>query len=269
MGQRPKKPGVSFTPVERHGNVWIKRDDLYQVAGVSGGKARTCWHLAQGAPGLVTAGASSSPQVNIVAHIAKELGIPCRCHVPSGKLRPEVQAAAYAGAEIEQHKPGYNTVIIKRARDDAAKRGWREVPFGMECVEAVEQTAHQVGNLPRDIERIVVPVGSGMSLAGILTGLRDSGRSIPVLGVKVGADPTKRLDKYAPHWRELSDLVDSGVPYEDEVHVDFPIKLDPIYEAKCVEFLQPGDLLWVVGIRESAAVLPSPGAPGGNKLQGK
>ena len=176
----------------------------------------------------------------------------------------------HAGAEIEQHKPGYNSVIIKRARDDAAQRGWREIPFGMECVEAVQQTAQQVGNLPRNIERIVVPVGSGMSLAGILTGLCNSGRSIPVLGVKVGADPTKRLDKYAPpNWRELSEIVDSGVPYARKVQVDFPIKLDPIYEAKCVKFLRPGDLLWVVGIRESAAVLPSPGAPGGNKFQGK
>ncbi len=261
---------MSFTPVERHGNMWVKRDDAFSIADVNGGKARTCWHLAQGAPGLVTAGARSSPQVNIVAHIAKELGIPCRCHVPSGELLPEVQAAAYAGAEIEQHRPGYSTVINKRARDDAAERGWREIPFGMECVEAVQQTAQQVGNLPRNIERIVVPVGSGMSLAGILTGLCNSGRSIPVLGVKVGADPTKRLDKYAPQdWRKSCDLVASGVPYAREVHVEFPIELDPIYEAKCVEFLKPGDLLWVVGIRESAAVLPSPGAPGGNKLQGK
>ena len=71
-----------YTPIESSGGYYFKRDDLYRVAGVSGGKARTCWGLAQGAPGLVTAGSRHSPQVNIVAHIAQELGVPCRVHVP-------------------------------------------------------------------------------------------------------------------------------------------------------------------------------------------
>jgi hypothetical protein len=132
------------TPVERRGNVWVKRDDLFSVAGVSGGKVRSCWHLAQGATGLVTAGSRSSPQVNIVAHIAKALGIPCRVHTPAGDLSPEVLSAQAAGAEVVQHKAGYNNVIIKRARDDAKAQGWREIPFGMECTEAVTQTRGQV-----------------------------------------------------------------------------------------------------------------------------
>jgi len=28
------------------------------------------------------------------------------------------------------------------------------------------------------------------------------------------------------------------------------MELDPIFEAKCLPFLQPGDLFWVVGIRQ-------------------
>lgn len=63
-----------LTPVDKHGDYWMKRDDLYRVAGVCGGKVRTCWNLAQGAKGLVTAGSRSSPQCNIVAHIAQKLG---------------------------------------------------------------------------------------------------------------------------------------------------------------------------------------------------
>ena len=31
------------TPVQRIDHVWVKRDDLYHVAGVNGGKARACW----------------------------------------------------------------------------------------------------------------------------------------------------------------------------------------------------------------------------------
>ena len=58
------------TPLQQVGNFLVKRDDLFEIAGVCGGKARTCWAMSQGAPGLVTAGSRSSPQANIVAHVA-------------------------------------------------------------------------------------------------------------------------------------------------------------------------------------------------------
>lgn len=248
----------TLTPVTLHvlpggGEIWLKRDDTFSVAGVCGGKVRSCWHLAQGARGLVTAGSRASPQVNIVAHIAARLGVPCRVHVPSGQLSPEVAAAHDVGATVVQHRPGYNTVIVRRARDDAAARGWREIPFGMECHEAVAQTAGQVCDLP-PAARIVVPVGSGMSLAGILHGLKRAGVKIPVLGVVVGADPAERLDRHAPPlWREMAKLVPAGVDYHKSVNASVDdVSLDPVYEAKCARFLRPGDLLWCVGIRQTA-----------------
>lgn len=228
------------------------------VAGVNGGKVRSCYHLATtpNVPkGLVTAGARSSPQANIVAHIARELGIPCRIHMPSGELQEQGELAREAGAEIVQHKPGYNTVIVKRARDDAAVRGWREIPFGMECAAAVGQTATQITSDMQDkFGRIVVPVGSGMTLCGILHGLRVTGQtSIPVVGVAVGADPTKRLDRYAPiGWRHNVTLVTPEEKYHEEAfgpHDVEGVSVDPIYEAKCIPYLKRGDLFWIVGSR--------------------
>jgi 1-aminocyclopropane-1-carboxylate deaminase/D-cysteine desulfhydrase-like pyridoxal-dependent ACC family enzyme len=243
-----------LTPIEPRGAYWLKRDDLWRVAGVPGGKARTCWALAQGATGLVTAGSRASPQVNIVAQIALRLGVPCRAHTPTGKLSSEVQAAKDAGAEIIQHGAGYNSVIVSRAKADAAATGYREIPFGMECQEAVTQTRRQVRAIPAAVKRIVVPVGSGMSLAGILHGLRDADIDLPVLGVVVGAEPYKRLDAYAPlFWRTLVDLVPAGVDYHKAIDADVGgVKLDPHYEAKCVRHMLPGDMLWIVGIRATA-----------------
>lgn len=241
------------TPIERHGDVYLKRDDLWCIAGVPGGKVRTCWALAQGAGGLVTAGSRASPQVNIVAHVAQRLGIPCRAHTPSGDLSAEVQAAELAGAEIVQHDAGRNTVIVARAREDAEERGWTEIPFGMECEEAINQTRRQVQELPADVGRIVVPVGSGMSLAGVLWGMVDQEIDRPVIGVVVGADPVKRLDKYGPpDWRDRVELVPAGADYHDDVDATIGgVRLDPHYEAKCAEFLEPGDLLWIVGVRQT------------------
>ncbi len=245
-----------LTPVELHGGHWVKRDDLFAIPGGAGGKVRTCLTLARGADaGLITAGSRQSPQVNIVAGVAAALGLPCRVHVPAAKggLTPELAAAQATGAEIVEHRPGHNSVIIARAREDAAARGWTEIPFGMECAEAVAATAAQVANLPADAKRLVVPVGSGMSLAGILSGLAAAGRDLPVLGVKVGADPSKRLDRYAPGWRERAELLDSPLDYHQHAPVTElgALRLDPVYEAKCLPFLQEGDVLWVVGCRET------------------
>lgn len=253
----------ALTPVERVGDVLLKRDDLFRVAGVSGGKVRTCWRLSAGASGgLVTAGSRASPQANIVAQIARRLGLACRVHTPTGALSPELVDAQRAGAEVVQHRAGYNGVIVARAREDAAARGWREIPFGMECAEAVEETASQVENLPwGDFSRLVVPVGSGMSLAGVLAGLERAGRlgAFPVLAVRVGADPSRRLARWAPAgWAGAVELVASPLDY----HRDAPecrlgdLLLDPVYEAKCLPFLRPGDLLWVVGVRRTAAGPP-------------
>jgi 1-aminocyclopropane-1-carboxylate deaminase/D-cysteine desulfhydrase-like pyridoxal-dependent ACC family enzyme len=247
----------TITPLQQVGDFLLKRDDLFEVVGVCGGKARTCWSMAQGAPGLVTGGSRSSPQIKIVAYIAKALGVPCRVHVPTGDLTPELRAAEAAGAVVIRDSPGHNTVIAARARDDdAIGRGWRLIPFGMECPQAIQQTAAQA-TLTRDqqasVRRVVVPVGSGMSLAGILHGLAQASFRVPVVGVVVGTDPVKRLDKWAPaHWRDLCSLVRTDV---DGFQKPSPVtrlrdvELDPFFEAKCLEFLKPGDLLWVVGIR--------------------
>jgi len=237
-------------------NIYIKRDDLFSIAGVNGGKVRSCFYLATHPDvpkGLVTAGARSSPQANIVARLARHLGIPCRIHMPSGEMSEQGLLAQEAGAEIIQHRAGYNSVIVKRARDDALRLGWREIPFGMECWEAVNETAKEVEpDFQYRFRRIVIPVGSGMSLCGVLTGLRDTHQAIPVLGVIVGASPLKRLNKYAPmNWQNQVTLVNSGFTYHTKAKDCYigDIELDSIYEAKCLRFLTSGDLLWVVGSR--------------------
>jgi 1-aminocyclopropane-1-carboxylate deaminase/D-cysteine desulfhydrase-like pyridoxal-dependent ACC family enzyme len=272
----------ALTPVQQRGAYWIKRDDAFTIGDAgNGGKVRSCLSLAKSAvDGLVTAGSRSSPQVGIVAGVAKALGLPCRVHTPRGDAGPDVQLALDNGAERIVHPAGdttktgtlrtgsgggFNNVIKAAAAADAAERGWTEIPFGMECDAAIEANRGQVANLPREALRLVVPVGSGMSLAGILWGLQDTGNDVPVVGVVVGADPTKRLNKYAPPgWKDRVTLVKAGVSYDKHVDNVFEgVLLDPVYEAKCIPHLRPGDCLWVVGRRASAAppkqVITSPG----------
>ncbi|WP_374940779.1 pyridoxal-phosphate dependent enzyme [Bradyrhizobium sp. SRS-191] len=243
------------TPVDRVGKFWLKREDNFTVCGVNGGKARACFALASRANrGLITAAARQSPQSVIVAAIARGTGLPCRIHTAAGAMTQELARAGKLGAEIIFHQAGYNTVINRRALDDGAATGWTVIPFGMACSEAVQLTARQVINIPDSAKRLVVPVGSGVTLAGVLAGLSEIERCLPVIGVVVGADPMRRLDQLAPPgWRSLVQLRQSRSPYRrspKRTHLG-DVALDPIYEAKCLSFLKPEDCLWVVGHRDS------------------
>jgi 1-aminocyclopropane-1-carboxylate deaminase/D-cysteine desulfhydrase-like pyridoxal-dependent ACC family enzyme len=263
---------AATTPVERRGNAWVKRDDLFTVPGELGGvggKVRSCLQLVTEAmrerpvKRLVTAGSRHSPQVVIVAAVAAHLGLDCTAHVPASKeASPELTSAAVLGASLVEHRPGYNTVIVARAREDADGDPWAiHVPFGMETPHAVSTTRAQAAalfdNWPEGARRLVVPVGSGMTLAGILAAARPGGPEI--VGVQVGADPTDRLNRYAPAgWRKRVTLVKSELAYEERVvgAAIHGLELDPVYEAKCLPFLASDDVLWVVGRRPDAAVSP-------------
>lgn len=277
-----------YTPIEAHhlggeGLVYVKRDDTFQIAGIRGGKVRACWHLAQqlnapprrtgllapwppaGPRGLITASARKSPQMQIVARLAAKLGVPCRLHTASGEYTEEMRDAEAHGGVLVQHKPGYNSVIMARAEMDAANSGWVYIPFGMEHKDAMYCTRKQVGSIALEMgfgrirkpKRVVICLGSGMSAAGVMWGLRDFGdgamAKIPMVGVRIGADPTRRLDEFAPRdWRGQLTIVTSKHKYTDAVPTtELPFELDPHYEGKCQEYLEPGDLFWVVGIRAS------------------
>jgi DNA modification methylase len=240
----------AITPVQQRGAYWFKRDDLFDINGATGGKARATLVMADGAKGLVTVSSRTSPQNARAARVAQHLGLPCRCHTGIGPWTEEVAEAELAGAVVIKHKPPRLSVLKKRAEDDAAERDWRLIPWGAVGPEAVHAAAVQTSNLPAEASRIIVPVGSGATLAGVLIGLAEKGDTRPVVGVKVGADPTPVLDAYAPpDWRERVELVDSGLKFErhaPRTRLE-GMELEPTYEAKCIPFMRQGDLLWIVG----------------------
>lgn len=268
IGPRPVVSNPeALTPIEQRGSYWFKRDDLFDVGGARGGKARSCLALAREGTalndiGLVTASSRHSPQALIVARVARAMDRRARLHMPAGPETPVTAALRkMLDVEIIMHRPGHNSVIIARAQADAMQNiGWQYIPFGMECWTAVNSTMLQASSLTREllwphgpVERIVIPVGSAISVSGVLAHLVGQKAEPPlVVGVKVGADPTKRLDKWAPpFWRHYLKLVDSGMDYGKPAPVtEFQgIGLDLYYEAKCIPFLKPNDLLWIVGHR--------------------
>lgn len=262
---------AEITPVQQRGSYWLKRDDLFSFNGATGGKARATLVMAAGAEGIVAVSARTSPQNARAARVAQGLGIPCRCHTGIGAWTEELAEAELAGATIEKHKPARLSVMKKRAEDDAEARDWKLIPWGAVGPEAVHAAAVQTSNIPAEALRIVVPVGSGATLAGVLKGLAAKGDERPVLGVRVGADPTSVLDEYAPGgWRDRCDLVDAGIPFEKHAPRTRleGLELEPTYEAKCIPFLRSGDLLWIVGGPARPPVVGPQGHPEPTWIEG-
>ena len=259
--------GARMTPVEKVGNNYIKRDDLFKYAGQRGGKVRSAKYLVDKTDKkcLTTAGNRNSPQINIIASIGRKIGKPVVAFTSTGELGAEVKLAKEKGAVIKQVAPGYETVITRRAKDYAERNGCEYIPFGMDTPDVHHLTAQQVANIPRDVDRIVIPVGSASSIIGVIKGVLETKRNIKVLGVVVGANPIKKLNKYVPNWRSVASLVHPKLKYHEPAkETNFNgIELDPFYEAKTLPYLKLGDLLWVVGVREGSAEEPKGRSEGG------
>lgn len=268
MPRRIQMPTPQLTPIERVGRMWLKRDDLYAIAGATGGKARGCHAIMvdasdNGIAGMVTATARSSVQMVVVARMAAKFGCPCRIHTAAAKgTTQSIERAIKAGADVVEHRPGYTSVCIARAIEDAGGLRWLYIPFGMEHVAAVREIAGQVTGIPKGVKRIVVPVGGGVTLAGVLTGLARERLDIPVVGVRVGGDPSKRIDRLGvPLWRSRVKIVNASVDYGTPVEAEIGnVILDPYYEAKCAEVLRPDDLFWIVGHRNAPWDSPAYGS---------
>lgn len=249
---------ITLTPIDFSEGIYFKREDQFTFHNVNGGKVRSALKLTQNAKmGLVTAGSRKSPQIQIISEIAKYNHLPFIAYAPMGELTTELLYAKNNGAIINQIPMGFNNNLIKKSSRKALELGYTYVPFGMDSEEVLEEISNQVQNIPKECKRIVVTVGSGITLCGILRGLEKYGINKEILGIIVGANPEKRLNKYVSanlfnsslDWRGRCKLVKSNKDYHDEVRDTLfcGIDLDSIYEAKCIPYIEKGDLFWIIG----------------------
>ncbi len=201
------------TPVARvdagGGPLWVKRDDL--TAGLLGGsKVRPLEFLLAGArPGqtVLTIGGVGSTHILTTATYARALGL----RVLAVRWPHEMNAlahrvAARAGSLCDEcltarSVPG----AMARAAWIRARRPVRYVPFGgssplgiLGHVEGALELAEQVaaGVLPEPA-RLVVPLGSGGTAAGLAVGLTIAGLGTTVVAARVGPRP------FAGRWRVM------------------------------------------------------------------
>ena len=219
-----------LTPVEKIENVFVKRDDTFSIAGVKGGKVRSAYMLIQeginkGYREFVTAGSRFSPQCEIISYLCQYLNLKCHLFMPRGESTSVIEHIKNNNlSELHRTKVGYNNVICSYAKTFALENNFCYIPFGMECEENIEITKHQVLNIPKEVKRIVMPCGSGMSMISVISGLDHYEMfDKEVVGVSVGKDPSKNFKKYLPAYfidifsvlkKVKYSIIKSELPYE-------------------------------------------------------
>lgn len=270
----------NLTPIERHENILFKRDDLFKPfpdLEISGGKIRQCMaliynnynYISRFCNGTVaTASSVHSPQGIIVCRVAKEFGFKSILGLGNQKNVEEakknhgmVRRAAELGADIRiLSKLGYNTALYSKLMEQSHRSKFYIVQFGVSLNNNKEAVigsiANQVANLPDRLDNLVIPVGSGISMMGILLGIKKFRKKIDsIYGIQIAnVSRTKAIDSMVKGIN-YKFIQDPTYPYAKEVYhtIGDSLTLDPIYEAKAYEYMQnklnlSGEtLFWIVG----------------------
>jgi len=248
----------AITPVEHVGNIWLKREDLFNFQGFSGAKVRATISLFEKAralnyPGVACYASRGSPQLALVSAVAKSFGMEshgfcANAVTPTDPLR----IAKSHGMVLHEIYPGYPSVVKYRASAFADKLGFSLLPFGLCSEEAfglAEAQALAFLSSGVGCKRLVTVAGSGTNLVGVLRAMVSKGCSLPVLAVLVGHDCRKTVAAHVSPKGLNVQFVFSPLKYHQVSNYTGVngVALDLRYDAKAVPYLQPGDLLWVIG----------------------
>jgi 1-aminocyclopropane-1-carboxylate deaminase/D-cysteine desulfhydrase-like pyridoxal-dependent ACC family enzyme len=246
--------GVVRTPIEQYSilgrTVFVKREDLFGVYPAPPlGKLRGlnvllrkyhaqdvkivgCWDtrvskLGQGLAALVQ---KFGDMHAIVSYPAR-----------TGEAVPEaIRTAEALGAEIVPIRGNHVSICYAQVTKIVAKRRGTMLPFGLECPESVTAIASEAASLPPELSAgtIVLCCGSGVTLAGLLRGLRGLPRR--VIGVSSGRSVTKImacLSRYLDGIPKCVEINPASMPYNHCLDFRCPFPAHPNYDLKAWKFL--------------------------------
>ena len=267
-----------LTPIEEHKGYLVKRDDLFNLGGVSGGKVRQCSKLVYDNidhiqndcnGGILTAAGIPSPQSCITSAVAKYFGLKCLITIPHypDHIRDSYRVNASLSQKFGAKVYGVGNPNISGPELDAKKlvgeTGYFQIKFGMNGKQVMETIAQQVKNIPDCVETVVGIAGSGLSMLGVALGCKLYNKNVktihPVaLSSYVYKNKKMWYDRLSPNDKFDGDfkVVQSEYPYQHKLKLDESLPLDQTYEAKAwdwmVKNLEPSEmvLFWDVGIKE-------------------
>jgi 1-aminocyclopropane-1-carboxylate deaminase/D-cysteine desulfhydrase-like pyridoxal-dependent ACC family enzyme len=253
---------MPITPLTRFDYWWAKREDLANWTSPmypSGAKVRQFLAMIdkQRAKNLVIGCSRHSLQQVYCAAVAHMRGLTAHIFVPQSKVLSDVtKYCIMMGATMHYVKPPAWPSIYRKEARDFAKRTPNAVRW--DRMLAFTDTMEQVSSVPSEARRVLLAVGSGLTASSILAGLATCDMNIPVVGYQYSTmaereliiadaksltSPARRLPKFT--------LIQGPGRYDDMETVALPdgTPMDPVYSAKLFKYIQPGDVVWLTGLR--------------------
>jgi 1-aminocyclopropane-1-carboxylate deaminase/D-cysteine desulfhydrase-like pyridoxal-dependent ACC family enzyme len=262
---------LEHTPVETYNvaghPVFVKRDDLFArppappVAKLRGIRAILRRVHAQGSSCIGCFEASQSRIGHALAAACTAFpGLKCLVAYPAVRNRAVPSSALAAerlGARLIPIPSNIVAICYRKAAKLIEAQGAWMLPFGFECAEAVEAVEAEAARLPREFVEggtVVVPCGSGVTLAGVMRGLE--GQPAYVIGVSVGRS-VKAIKACLERNAVSGSNIDIRAPmrtYRESASTPCPFPCDARYDLKGwevlvaeIEYLRPPILFWNVG----------------------
>ncbi len=188
---------VERASIEGNAELWIKRDDLNAPA-CGGNKARSLEFLLGGleaGQSVVTIGGAGSTHVLATAMHCARIGVSVDALRWRHDMNPVARIVDQRLASLHFGPAGRSAALaLVRSGGRARRRGARFIPIGGSAplgilghVNAGLELAGQIERKELPLpQRVVVPLASGGTTAGLLLGLRIAGLDIEVVGVRVG-----------------------------------------------------------------------------------
>ncbi len=271
------------TPVELYDGVYYKRDDLFQpfgMHGMNGSKVRQAIelirinydHIVENCHGtVITHTQVHSTTGTILAQVAKAFGL--KCVICVGGCKEEtldrhymMRLAKHLGAEIRiVCGTGMHGPVLAKLRNIVDDEGFFNAVYSANVDKfseaIVDLTAEQVENIPDMLINLVVPVGSGIQMAGILRGLTKYEKYVEnIYGLCIGPDRRTRIDYFVNPLEypiPSYNMIELKTKYANLAREFYGGgRLDELYEAKAYRWMVDNlnienekTLFWIVGRR--------------------
>lgn len=157
-----------------------------------------------------------------LAYAAQSLGKRATIFVAKrAEPHPRALLAKSLGAKVIQVRPGYLTVVQRRAAEYASDRGARLAPFGFDTPQIVDAIAKAAGSLQIAPDEVWCAAGSGVLSRGLARAWPKARR----FAVEVG----RRL---SPADVAGATIIPAGMPFSQPCEAPVPFPADPHYDAK-------------------------------------
>lgn len=247
-----------LTPVHEIGGMFFKREDLFMPfknSNINGGKVRQCLELIKNNQKLIESSCNStiatytsvtSPQGLIVATCAEQFGFKAITAIATSNKETALRKNKILRltSEISELRiiaeSGQNSKGMQNKLHDSAKaEKFFCVDFGMNSADAMRPVINQCENIPDELDYLIVPSGSCITLAAIAEGVKLFGKKVgKVIGIQIhGYDRNKTIKKFTngdyklipdKTYKEWTLL--KNYQYEN-------LELDAVYESRAFEWL--------------------------------